>query len=287
MKTIFKKEFRSYFNNMSGYVFTAFMLLFAGIFTMATCLQANSGNFESVMGNMSIVYIFAIPVLTMRIISDDRRQKTDQLYYSMPIDIKDVVLGKYFAMLAVLAVPVVIIAIIPIILSFFGNLSLAVSFGTIFAYFLFGAALIAVGMFISSLTENIAISAVITLLVVLVNWIISSIAELVAVSSNVTLITVTVMALILAALIWYMSKNGIAALVTLAVLEIAVIVLKIFAPNAISNFLPNLMNSVSLFDRYYAFLNGIFDIGALIYFAAVSVVFVYFTVQSMEKRRWS
>lgn len=287
MKTIFKKEFRSYFNNMSGYVFTAFMLLFAGIFTMATCLQANSGNFESVMGNMSIVYIFAIPVLTMRIISDDRRQKTDQLYYSMPIDIKDVVLGKYFAMLAVLAVPVVIIAIIPIILSFFGNLSLAVSFGTIFAYFLFGAALIAVGMFISSLTENIAISAVITLLVVLVNWIISSIAELVAVSSNVTLIAVTVMTLILAALIWYMSKNGIAALVTLAVLEIAVIVLKIFAPNAISNFLPNLMNSVSLFDRYYAFLNGIFDIGALIYFAAVSVVFVYFTVQSMEKRRWS
>lgn len=287
MKTIFKKEFRSYFNNMSGYIFTAFMLLFAGIFTMATCLQANSGNFESVMGNMSIVYIFAIPVLTMRIISDDRRQKTDQLYYSMPIDIKDVVLGKYFAMLAVLAVPVVIIAIIPIILSFFGNLSLAVSFGTIFAYFLFGAAFIAVGMFISSLTENIAISAVITLLVVLVNWIISSIAELVAVSSNVTLITVTVMALILAALIWYMSKNGIAALVTLAVLEIAVIVLKIFAPNAISNFLPNLMNSVSLFDRYYAFLNGIFDIGALIYFAAVSVVFVYFTVQSMEKRRWS
>ncbi len=287
MKTIFKKEFRSFFNNMSGYIFTAFMLLFGGIFTMAMCLQQSNGNFESVMGQMSILYIFAIPILTMRIISEDRRQKTDQLYYSMPISMTEVVLGKYLAMVAVLAVPLVVMAIHPIVLSNYGDLSLAVALGSIVAYFLLGAALIAVGMFISALTENVAISAVGTLLVILSNWFISSIADLVAVSSNVTLITVTVLAVIVSAIIWYMSKNGIAALVVLALSEITVIVLKIFAPELISNFLPSLLKATSLFDRYYVFMSGVFDMTAVVFFIAVSFVFVYFTVQAMEKRRWS
>ena len=287
MKAVFLKEFKSFFNNMSGYIFCAFMLLFAGIYTMAINLKNGSANFEYVLGNMSFVYLVAIPVLTMRIISEDRRQKTDQLYYSLPLKMSEVVLGKYFAMIAVLAIPTVIMALYPLLLACFGTVSLSAAYGSLFAFFLMGAALTAVGMFISSLTENQAISAVICLIVMLVSYYIGAIADLVSVSSTVSFVTLTVLALLVAGIIWYMSKSGTTALIFLAAAEIAAVIIKSAAPNMMNGLLPKLLNRFSIFERFYTFPNGIFDITALIYFVAIAAVFVYFTVQSMEKRRWS
>ncbi len=287
MKAVFSKEFKSFFNNMSGYIFCAFMLLFAGIYTMAINLKNGSANFEYVLGNMSFVYLVAIPVLTMRIISEDRRQKTDQLYYSLPLKMSEVVLGKYFAMIAVLAIPTVIMALYPLLLACFGTVSFSAAYGSLFAFFLMGAALTAVGMFISSLTENQAISAVICLIVMLVSYYIGAIADLVSVSSTVSFVTLTVLALLVAGIIWYMSKSGTTALIFLAAAEIAAVIIKSAAPNMMNGLLPKLLNRFSIFERFYTFPNGIFDITALIYFVAIAAVFVYFTVQSMEKRRWS
>ncbi len=287
MKAVFLKEFKSFFNNMSGYIFCAFMLLFAGIYTMAINLKNGSANFEYVLGNMSFVYLVAIPVLTMRIISEDRRQKTDQLYYSLPLKMSEVVLGKYFAMIAVLAIPTVIMALYPLLLACFGTVSFSAAYSSLFAFFLMGAALTAVGMFISSLTENQAISAVICLIVMLVSYYIGAIADLVSVSSTVSFVTLTVLALLVAGIIWYMSKSGTTALIFLAAAEIAAVIIKSAAPNMMNGLLPKLLNRFSIFERFYTFPNGIFDITALVYFVAIAAVFVYFTVQSMEKRRWS
>ena len=287
MKAIFLKEFKSFFNNMSGYVFCAFLLLFAGIYTMAVNLKNGAANFEYVLGNMSFVFLVAIPVLTMRIISEDRRRKTDQLYYSLPFKMSEVVLGKYFAMLAVLAIPTVIMALYPIVLSFFGNVSFTAAYGTLLAFFLMGAALTAVGMFISSLTENQAISAVICLIAMLVSYYIGAIADLVSVSSTVSMITITVIAIAIAGIIWYMSKSGLAALIFLAVVELAAVIIKSVAPDVMRGILPKILDRFALFDKFYTFPNGMFDITVLVYFVAIVAVFVYFTVQSMEKRRWS
>lgn len=287
MKAVFKKELRSFFNNMSGYIFCAFMLLFAGIYTMAINLKNGSSNFEYVLGNMSFVYLVAIPILTMRIISEDRRQKTDKLYYSLPMKMSEIVLGKYFAMLAVLAVPTVVMALYPLLLACFGTVSFGAAYGSLFAFFLMGAALTAVGMFISSMTENQAISAVICLIVMLVSYYVSAIADLISSSSTVSFVTVTVLALLVAGIIWYMSKSGFAALVFLAAAELAAVILKAAVPEAMSGLLPKLLNRFSVFERFYTFPNGIFDLTAVVYFAAIAAVFVYFTVQSMEKRRWS
>lgn len=287
MRAIFEKEFKSFFNNMSGYIFCTFVLLFAGIYTMALNLKQGSANFEYVLGNMSFVYLVAIPVLTMRIISEDRHQKTDQLYYSLPLKMTEVVLGKYFAMLAVLAIPTLIIGIYPLILKAFGNVTFFAAYGTLLAFFMMGAALTAVGMFISALTENQAISAVICLIVMLVSYYISAIADLVSVSSTVSMVTITVIALIIAAVIWYMVKSGLAALIFLAVAELAAIIVKSVSPDLMRGFLPKLLNSFSIFNKFYTFPNGVFDITALVYFIAVAAVFVYLTVQAMEKRRWS
>lgn len=287
MKAVFTKEFKSFFNNMSGYIFCAFVLLFAGIYTMAINLKNGTSNFEYVLGNMSFVYLVAIPVLTMRIISEDRRQKTDRLYYSLPVKMSEIVLGKYFAMLAVLAIPTVVMAFYPLLLACFGTVSFTAAYGSLLAFFLLGAALAAVGMFISSLTENQAISAVLCLIVMLVSYYLSAISDLVSVSSTVSFVTVTVLALIVAGIIWYMSKSGVAALGFLAVAEVVALVVKSAAPTLMNGVLPKLLDRFSVFDRFYTFPNGIFDLTAVVYFVAIAAVFVFFTVQSMEKRRWS
>lgn len=287
MKAIFIKEFKSFFNNMSGYIFCAFMLLFAGIYTMAINLKQYSANFEYVLGNMSFVYLVAIPILTMKSIAEDRRQKTDQLYYSLPFKMTDVVLGKYFAMLAVLAIPTLVMCAYPLLLSLFGNVSFFAAYASVLAFFLMGAALTAIGMFISALTENQAIAAVICLIVLLVNYYISAIADLVSLSSTASFITITVIALIAAGVIWYMSKSGLIALIFLAIVEILALIIKSFYPGFMNGLLPEILNRLSIFDKFYTFPNGVFDITAIVYFIAIAGVFVYFTVQAMEKRRWS
>ncbi|MBQ6900592.1 MAG: ABC transporter permease subunit [Firmicutes bacterium] len=170
MLAIFKREFKSYFTSMTGYAFAAFLLIFTGIYTMSICLMGYYSNFEYVVGNVAFIFLIIVPVLTMRVFAEERKQKTDQLLYALPLSMTKIVLGKYLALLAIFAVPVAVMAVYPFILSFFGNVSIKISFCAIFGFFLLGAALIAIGMFISSLTESQPLAAAICFLVLLVNY---------------------------------------------------------------------------------------------------------------------
>lgn len=105
MRAVFRHEVSSYFTNVTGYVFGAFLLLFAGIYTMAYNLRSGYTNFEYVLGSMSFVFLVIVPILTMKVIAEEKRQKTDQLLYSLPLSMTRVVLGKYLALLVVFAVP--------------------------------------------------------------------------------------------------------------------------------------------------------------------------------------
>ena len=109
MKAVFRHELSSYFTGMTGYVFGAFLLLFAGIYTMAVNLNAGLSNFEYVLSNLSFIFLIIVPILTMRVIAEERRQRTDQLLYSLPLSMTGVALGKYAALLVVFLVPTGII----------------------------------------------------------------------------------------------------------------------------------------------------------------------------------
>ena len=115
-------------------------------------LQAAVSNFEYVLSFGCLVFVVIVPILTMRVIAEERKQKTDQLLYSLPITTTQVVIGKYLALLTVYRIPLCIICIYPLIFSQFGDAYLLTSYGSVFAFFVLGAALIAVGVFISSLT---------------------------------------------------------------------------------------------------------------------------------------
>lgn len=287
MGAIYGRELRSFFHTMTGYLFCAFLLVFAGVYTMAYNLNFNYPNFEYVLDGMSFIFMIAVPVLTMRGIAEERRQKTDQLLYAQPVTLAKVVWGKYLAMLTVFAVPVAIIAFYPLILSAFGTVSFPTAYGALAGFAMMGAAFIAIGLFISSVTENQAIAAVLCFLTLLVNFFLTSLTEFVSASASASMIALTVAALLIALLVRAMTKNGFAAILAFVLLEGGLFAVKTLKPSLLTNLLPDAMKWLSLFDRFEAFTSGVFDLTAIVFFIAVALVFVFFTVQSLEKRRWS
>lgn len=287
MTAIFKRELKSYFNNILGYIFCAFILLFAGIYTMVINLKSGSANFEFVLGNMAFIFLIAVPILTMRVVAEERRHKTDQLLYSLPITMTEVVFGKYLAMLAVLFIPLAIISVYPLILSLFGNVNFFASYGSLLAFFMLGASLIAMGMFISSLTDNQVVAVIGSFILVLLNYYIGTLAGYVSYSANATFIAFVIVIAAVAFLIYYLTKNSLLAVIIAAIAEIALIAVKLVNPDSLYGLFPKIMDKISVFERFYTFPNGVFDITSLVYYIVVIAAFLFFTVQSMEKRRWS
>ena len=141
----------------------AFLLLMAGIYTCSVNFGAGYPEFERVISGISFIFLIIVPILTMRSFSEERAARTDQLLYTLPIRTSAVVAGKYLAMVTVLGISTLILCLYPLILSVYGDVYFVTAYASIFAFFLVGCALIAIGMFISSLTESQVISAVLTL----------------------------------------------------------------------------------------------------------------------------
>lgn len=170
MKAVLKHELSGYFHSLTAYVFGAFLLVFVGIGSMLYNIQQAVANFEYVLGFISLIFVGLVPILTMRVLAEERKQRTDQLLYSLPITTTDIILGKYLALLVVFLIPLVIVAFYPLIFAKFGDVYFLTSYGSLIAFFIMGAALIAIGMFISSLTENLGMAAGICVAVVLFNY---------------------------------------------------------------------------------------------------------------------
>ncbi len=287
MKAIFKHELSSYFTSLTGYVFGTFLLLFAGIYMMAYNLNALYTNFEYVMSGMSFVFLVIVPILTMRTLAEERRQKTDQLLYSLPISMTEVVLGKYAAMLVMLLIPVLIICVYPLILSAYGNVYLPASFSAILGFFCLGAALLAIGTYVSSVTESQAVAAGLCFVVMLVNYFLADVASLLSTTAFSSLAAFAVLALVIAGVVYLMTKNGFASLMCAAVLEAALVAVYVVDSSLYEGLFPELMEQLSLFERFYVLVDGVFDVTSLVYLISVAALFLFLSVQSLEKRRWS
>ncbi len=279
MKAVFRHELSSYFTGMTGYVFGAFLLLFAGIYTMAVNLNAGLSNFEYVLSNLSFIFLIIVPILTMRVIAEERRQRTDQLLYSLPLSMTGVALGKYAALLVVFLVPTGIICLYPLVLSAFGSVYLPLAFGTAVGFFFLGAALLAIGMFLSSITESFV--------VMLVNYFISDLASYFSASAMASFWAFTVLILLVGGIFRLMTRNNGVSLVLVGILEGLLILGSVLGGEDFAGLFPSMVEGLSLFERFYQFVDGVFDLTSLVYFLTVIGVFLFLTVQSLEKRRWS
>ena len=287
MRAVYLKELRLNFTGFTGYLYGAFILLFVGIYTMAINLSGGYAQFEYVLESMAFIYLIACPVLTMRAFAEEKRSKTDQLLYSLPIRLSDVVVGKYLAMLTVSLLPVAVVSAYPLLLSGYGHVDMRSAYASILMFFLLGACLTSIGMFISSVTENQVTSAVVTLVIMLITYFMTSLASYVSTASSSSLIALSALALVLAAIVYLFTKNLSVAFLTAAALVGALLIAYAIDASAFSGLFPALMKKLSLFERFYGTIGGMFDLTAIVYYLSIIGAFLFFTTEMLEKRRWS
>jgi len=287
MSAVFSHELKSYFRSMTAYVFGAFLLVFTGIGAMMYNINAAVSNFEYVLEFCKIVFVVIVPILTMRVIAEERRQKTDQLLYSLPISTTQVILGKFFALLVVFLIPMCIISVYPLIFAKFGDVYLLTSYGTILAFFIMGAALIAFGVFISSLTENQGFAAGIGIAAILLNYFSVSLSEYVSSTAYSSMIAFVVLIALIVILIKVLTRNDYLAYSVGFVLLAALGITYFTSMETLEGLLPKIMTRLSLFKQFSYFVNGVFDLTAIVYFLSVIVFFLFLSVQSLEKRRYN
>ncbi len=287
MIAIFKHELRLYFHSLTAYVFGAFLLLIVGIGAMLYNLQAAVSNFEYVLSFSSMIFAVIVPILTMRVIAEERKQKTDQLLYSLPISTTKIIVGKYLALLVLYLIPLAIISTYPLIFSQYGEVYLLTSYGSLIAYFVMGAALIAIGVFISSLTENQGFAAGIGIAVILFNYFSVSLAEYVSATAVGSAIVLFVLAGLLGWIIKHLTRNDNLGYGVGLTLMAAVVALFWIDESKLEGLVPEIMKTLSLFDRFEIFVNGVFDMTAIVYFVSIIIFFLFLSVQSLEKRRYN
>jgi len=287
MTAVLKHELRLYFHSLTAYVFGAFLLAFIGIGSMLYNLQAAVSNFEFVLSFGSLVFVVIVPVLTMRVIAEERKQKTDQLLYALPITTTQVIIGKYLSLLVVYLIPLCFICLYPLIFSQFGDVYLLTSYGSIIAFFIMGAALIALGLFISSLMDNQGFAAGIGIAVILLNYYSVSLSEYISSTSLGSVVAICVIIFVLGAVIRHLTKNEILAYGTGFVLIAVTVITYYLDQTKFEGLLPDIMTKLSLFERFYSFVNGVFDMTAIVYYVTFAAFFLFLSVQSMEKRRYN
>ena len=288
MAAVYKRELRSYFQSMTGYVLIAFMVVFTGIYFMAYNLNSGYPYFSYVLMNTNYILIVAVPLLTMRSFAEERKNKTDQLLLSSPVRLSGVVLGKYFAMVTVYAVPCLIFCIFPLIIKSFGTAYLKVDYLSIFMYFLMGCVYIAIGMFLSSLTESQVIAAVTSFGALLLLYLWGGLIDFLPTSQISGMIGVVVLVTLAALLVYWMTENWVMAGAVEVIGVVAVIIISFVNGELFENLLVNIMEMLyiaNVFDNVA--YNSLFDVSGLVVYLTLAALFVFFTMQSIQKRRWS
>lgn len=235
MLAIYKRELKSYMTSMIGCVFIAFFIAVGSLYFMAYNLMSGYTYFAYAIYSTTFFLMIGVPILTMKSFAEEKKNKTEQLLMTSPNSLTNIVLGKYFAMLTIFAIPIALFTTFPLIIQSYGEGHLLMDYSTMLAYFLLGSVFIAVGMYLSSLTESQVIAAISTFatLFVLYMW-----------ESLVSFLPFT----------------------------------------TLQTYLYDL-SLLSVLDNFVA--NKIFDVTGLIAYVSVAGVFVFLTVQTLQKRRWS
>jgi ABC-2 type transport system permease protein len=272
---------------MTGYIFIAFILLVTAYFSIQTNFAGKYPSFEVILSSVNIIMLLVVPILTMRCLAEERNSKTDQLLYSLPVSVPKIILAKYLAMCTVFLIAVGVMALYPLILSIYGTVYFLNAYSAIFGFYLLGCSLIAIGMFMSSLTESQIISAVLSFGILFFMFLMTSITSMLPSTSLESYVGFAVLILALALLIYYMMKNYWVAFTAAALGEVILAFFYFTNRSAFEGSLASFMGSLALFDRIDTFIYGIFDLASVIYYISVIAVFIFLSIQSVEKRRWS
>ena len=234
MAAIYKRELRAFFSSPIGYVFIAVILFFEGYFFYNSLFSQTTEAIVLVFSSLLTFGMMMIPVLTMKLMSEDKKQKTDQALLTAPVSLAGIVVGKFLAAFTVYGIAICFTLVQGFVMSFFGPLNWGIVFGNVIGTLLYGAATIAIGLFISGLTDSQMIAAI----------------------------------------------GGFGASILLILID----QVKYMASNEI---VTKIVDWISFSDRYSAFTNGVFNFANVIFFLSVVGIFLFLSVSTLEKRRWS
>lgn len=288
MLAIYKRELKSYFHSMTGCVFIAFLVMFTGIYFMAYNLNAGYPYFSYTLSGSLIVFLVGIPLLTMRSFSEERKTKTDQLLLTAPVSLTKVVLGKYFAMVTVLAVPNVIFCLFPLLIKLQGTAYLLVDYSSIAVFFLLGCVYLAIGMFMSSLTESQIIAFISTFGILLLLYLWDGILSFLPSSAFSGMIGILLILTLIVVYIYHMTKNWMLAAGIEAVGIVTALIVYFLKSSLYENLLTKLLGRLALADVFMNISSSnIVDVSGLLLYVSILIIFVFLTIQTIQKRRWS
>lgn len=287
MLAIYKKELRAYFTSMIGYVFIAFFLVIIGLYFFGQNLYSQSANFEYTLSAVTFIFVLMAPLLTMRLMAEEKKQKTDQLLYTSPLTATSIVIGKFLAVFSVFLIVMVIISFYPLILSLYGEINFAPAYAGIFGFALLGAAYLAMGLFISSLTESQVVAAVISFIVFLITVLMDSLASIIPTDNQTAFIVFTIIIAIICIITYLMTKNITLTLAIGVVGEGAILAIYLWKPTLFDGAVIAVFEWLSVNARYSPFYYGIFDLSAVVYYISIAFLFIFLTIQSIKKKRWS
>ena len=277
MTAIYKRELRSYLTSMIGYLFIFFILLLTGIYFSAYQLDAAYPKFEYTLSALTFVFLISVPILTMKVLAEERKQKTDQLLLTAPVSVGKIVMGKYLALITVFAIPMAIICLYPLVMSKFGTVSLGTAYTAILGFFLLGCANLAVGVFVSSLTESQVIAAVLTFVLLFAFYMMNGISSFFSEGALSTCITFGLLILATAIIIYTMIKNFLISAVICVAGEAVLAIIYAVNSSFFAGGIQKILQIFNISGHFDTFANGIFDIK----------VCMFLTTQSIVKRRWN
>ena len=287
MLAVYKKELRGYLTSMIGYVFVAFILLILGIYFTAYNLQYASPDFGATLNSVTFIFLIITPILTMKILAEEKKNKTDQLLLTAPVSVWKVVLGKYLSMVTMYLIPVVIAGFYPLIMGRYGTVSYAMAYTALLGFFFLGCAQIAVGMFLSSVTESQVIAAVLTFGVLFCSFMMDGITSFFSDTAITSMMAFLVLVIILGVIIYQMTKSVVLSAGVSGVLAVVTLVVYIIKPTVYSGLIQKVLGLLAISNQFDNFVGGILDMTGILYMLSVICIFVFLTIQCTQKRRWS
>lgn len=287
MLAIYKKELKSYFTSMTGYVFIAFFLVIIGIYYVIYNMIQLYANFEYVLSGISFIFILLVPILTMRLMAEEKKQKTDQLLFTSPLPVGKIIAGKFFAVYTVFLAVMGIVCLYPLILLQFGSISLKVAYGAILGFSLLGAAYIAIGLFISTLTESQVVAAVVSFVVILITALMDGLVTLLPTDKKSAWIILSIIIIAICWIVYIMMHNLTISLAAGIIAEAVLTVFYLVKPTVFDGLVSRIFNWFSVIARFDNYTKGVLDLSSAVYFISIVFLFQFLTVQAIKKRRWS
>ena len=281
MLAIYKRELKSYLTSMVGYLFMFFVLLIAGIYFSAYQLSAAYPKFEYTLNAMTFVFLIAVPILTMRVLAEERKQKTDQLLLTSPVSVSGIVMGKYLALVTIYAIPIAVLATYPLIMSKFGTVAFGSAYTALLGFFLLGSANIAIGVFFSAITESQVIAAVLTFVFLFAFYMMNGISSFFSETAMSTCVTFGILIIALSLMIYSMIKNTVISGAVCVIGEVALVIIYVVKSSVFEGGIQKVLEVFNLSSHFENFTNSIFDVTGVLYFLSVIAICIFLTMQTI------